>query len=43
MCPDRRQFLKTTGCGFGSLALNALLSGTAQGTSNPLAPKPPLI
>lgn len=42
MCPDRRQFLKTTGCGFGSLALNAMLSGTAQGTSNPLAPQPPL-
>lgn len=42
MCPDRRQFLKTTGCGFGSLALNAILSGTAQGTSNPLAPQPPL-
>jgi len=42
MCPDRRQFLKTTGCGFGSLALNAMLSNTAQGTSNPLAPQPPL-
>ena len=42
MCPDRRQFLKTTGCGFGSLALNAMLSGTAQGNSNPLAPQPPL-
>ena len=42
MCPDRRQFLKTTGCGFGSLALNAILSDTAQATPNPLAPQPPL-
>jgi len=42
MCPDRRQFLKTTGCGFGSLALNAILSDTAQATPNPIAPQPPL-
>ena len=42
MCPDRRQFLKASGCGFGSLALNALLSGSAQANSNPLAAQAPL-
>ena len=38
MTPDRRQFLKSAGCGFGSLALSSLL-GRAAG--NPLAPQAP--
>ncbi|MEM1293918.1 MAG: DUF1501 domain-containing protein [Verrucomicrobiota bacterium] len=38
----RRQFLKTAGCGFGSLALNAMLAGKAAAASNPLAPKLPM-
>jgi hypothetical protein len=41
MIPDRRQFLKSAGCGFGSLALSSLLGQAAQ--TNPLAPKPPLL
>ena len=41
---NRRQWLQTTGCGFGSLALSALAhwdATAAATTSNPLAPKPP--
>src|SRR5262245_41799629 len=44
--PTRRQFLRDAFCGFGSLALVALLQqekhATAQGVqANPLAPRPP--
>lgn len=38
MTPDRRQFLKSAGCGFGSLALSSML-GRAAGNS--LAPQAP--
>ena len=38
---SRRDFLRSTACGFGSLALASLLSDTARGASNPLAPRPP--
>ena len=39
---QRRQFLQTTGCGFGSLALNAMLGTSAQAGANPLVPKLPM-
>src|SRR5436305_1664392 len=40
---SRRQFLRTTACGFGSLALAGLLSETsaATTTASPLAPRLP--
>lgn len=38
MIPDRRQFLKSAGCGFGSLALSSLLG---RATENSLAPQAP--
>ena len=38
----RRQFLKATGCGFGALALNAMLGGEAHAAPNSLRPKQPL-
>jgi len=40
MIPDRRQFLQSAGCGFGSLALTSMLGRAAP---NPLAPRPPLL
>lgn len=43
MIQDRRQFLKASGCGFGSLALNAMLAGTSQASNNPLAPQAPMV
>jgi len=43
MFHDRRRFLRTAGCGFGSLALQAMLGGRARAASNPLAPKPPML
>ena len=42
--PSRRELLRTTACGFGSLALADLLSRTATATKSPpgpLSPKPP--
>jgi Protein of unknown function (DUF1501) len=41
--PDRRSFLRTAGCGFGSLALAALLAeeGRLFAETDPLAPKKP--
>src|SRR5262245_53010617 len=40
----RRHFLRDSGLGFGSLALQSLLarSGVAAQSANPLAPKPPM-
>ncbi len=38
----RREFLKTSGCGFGSLALNAMLTNSSAASSNPLDPKAPM-
>ncbi|MAV38502.1 MAG: sulfatase [Planctomycetaceae bacterium] len=42
---DRRRWLRSTGCGVGSLALSALLHwdavGAEESTGNPLAPKRP--
>ena len=35
----RRQMLKTASCGFGYLALQALLAGEARAAESPLAPK----
>ncbi len=35
---SRRHFLQTTACGFGSVALNALLAEQASARSNPLVP-----
>ncbi|MGC6564170.1 MAG: DUF1501 domain-containing protein [Akkermansiaceae bacterium] len=43
MIQDRRQFLKASGCGFGSLALNAMLAGTSQASNKPLAPQAPMV
>src|SRR5215470_12594408 len=37
----RRQFLQTTSCGFGSLALAGLLSERLAATTSPLAPHAP--
>ncbi len=34
----RRQFLRRAACGFGGLALNAMLAETARAAANPLAP-----
>ena len=42
MFTERRHFLKSAGCGFGALALNALLGGKAAAATNPLAPKLPM-
>jgi Protein of unknown function (DUF1501) len=41
--PDRRAFLRSAGCGFGSLALAALLAedGLLASETDPLAPKKP--
>jgi hypothetical protein len=43
--PDRRDFLRTAGCGFGALALTSLLAEegllAADGPVDPLAVKPP--
>jgi hypothetical protein len=39
MIPNRRQFLKSSSCGFGSLALSSLLNGQ----TNPLSPRPPVL
>jgi hypothetical protein len=42
--PSRRQMLRQTGAGFGSLALAALLAEeapAAEASANPLAPRPP--
>src|SRR5262245_23272700 len=41
--PDRRSFLRTAGCGFGSLALAAMLAeeGKLFAETEPLAPKKP--
>ncbi len=42
--PDRRAFLRNAGCGFGALALSAMLAedeARAQTTPDPLAPKAP--
>ena len=38
---DRREWLKTWGCGFGMLALQAMLAEQAAAKPDPLAPKPP--
>ncbi|MBM3822895.1 MAG: DUF1501 domain-containing protein [Verrucomicrobia bacterium] len=38
---SRRRFLQTTACGFGSLALNALLTERAMADANPLVPRAP--
>jgi hypothetical protein len=37
---SRRNFLQTTACGFGSIALNAMLAGRAFAGVNPLTPHP---
>ena len=37
----RRQFLRTTGCGFGSVALAAMCAEQVAVAANPLAPKAP--
>jgi hypothetical protein len=43
--PDRRHFLRTAGCGFGAIALSALLADDGlladEPASDPLAPKKP--
>ena len=43
--PDRRQFLRTAGCGFGAIALSALLADDGllaeEPAADPLAPKKP--
>ncbi len=43
--PDRRHFLRTAGCGFGAIALSALLADDGlladEPTADPLAPKKP--
>lgn len=38
---SRRDWLKTTACGFGSMALSALCAQQAAASSNPLRAKPP--
>ena len=38
---DRREWLKSWGCGFGALALQAMLAEQASAKADPLAPKPP--
>ena len=38
---DRREWLKSWGCGFGALALQAMLAEQASAKTDPLAPKPP--
>lgn len=38
---SRRNFLKASACGFGSIALNALLTERALADANPLAPRAP--
>ncbi len=38
---DRREWLRTWGCGFGGLALQCLLAERAAARPDPLAPKPP--
>lgn len=38
---SRRDFLRTTACGFGSIALNAMLTERAFAGANPLAPRMP--
>ncbi len=38
---SRRQFLRTTGCGFGSVAVAAMCTEQAVAAGSPLAPKPP--
>ncbi len=38
---DRREWLKSWGCGFGALALQAMLAEQAGAKTDPLAPKPP--
>lgn len=37
----RRQFLRQAACGFGGLALNAMLADVARAAANPLAPREP--
>lgn len=41
MHPSRRRFLQTSACGFGSIALSALLTENARAEANPLAPRSP--
>jgi hypothetical protein len=38
---SRRRFLRNAACGFGGLALNAMLSDLARGATNPLANRAP--
>ncbi len=38
---SRREFLRRSGCGFGSVALAALCAEQAAGSDDPLAPRPP--
>src|SRR6185503_12431201 len=38
---SRRDFLRTTACGFGSIALQAMLAEQAVAAVNPLAPRAP--
>jgi hypothetical protein len=39
---SRRDFLRRSSCGFGSIALGAMLAEKAIGDAGPLAPRPPL-
>src|SRR5271157_1475061 len=40
-CSDRRQFLQTAACGFGSLALQGMMSSLARAAGGPLAARAP--
>src|SRR5271157_5343869 len=40
-CSDRRQFLQTAACGFGSLALQGMMSGLARAAGGPLSARAP--
>ncbi len=40
-CGNRRQWLQTTACGFGSMALHSLAARVAQAAGGPLAPRAP--
>ncbi len=40
-CSDRRQFLQAAACGFGSLALQGMMSGLARAASGPLSARAP--
>lgn len=39
-CPDRRRFLQSAGCGFGALALSAMLSRSAAASHRGVLPGP---